>query len=581
MKSWSDFKIEIPASGGAERRTTCPECSHSRKKKNAKCLDVNIDKEVWLCHHCGWSGTLKQGVRDQPRTDRWKPQAYTRPEYRAEPPNSQLVEFFAERGIPQRIVEQYEITLGMDWMPQQEEYVPCIRFPYHRIAASGEREVINVKMRTLIGKDFRQIANAEKILYGLPDITGTEIVIVEGECDKLALATAGILYAVSVPDGAPAPNAKPTAKKFEYLENCEAELEPLTKIIIATDNDPPGAALKQELIRRLGPERCWTVTWPDGVKDANELLLSQGPDALRRLIDEAQPCPIENVLSMHDLAGELIRYYNEGRRRGLSTGWPNVDEFITFAPGELTVVTGIPSHGKSEWIDALMINLMDLHGSVFAICSPENRPIEYHLAKLAEKVTGLPFLPGPSDRMSAVNVVEALDWLEPRLYIIDAPETLSIETLLMKARALVLQKGITHLVIDPWNEFDHTRDAGMTETEYISKTLSRMKAFCRRHLVHIIIVAHPAKMLRQKDGTYPIPSPYDISGSAHWRNKPDNCVTVWRNVEFDPHYSEIHTTKVRFKQNGRIGVAALEWNPVCGRYYPTTQRDTSSGGGHE
>lgn len=577
MKAWSDFNIEVPQSGGVERFTTCPACSPTRKKKNAKCLSVNTEKEIWLCHHCGWKGTLKGGEGQRPKTDRWKAPVYTRPDYPITPPDEvahpesidpRLTAFFAARGIGLETILRYDIRLSVEWMPVLEERVPVIQFPYCR---GGQ--VINVKSRTLVGKEFRQVADAEKILYGLDDIDGEVAIIVEGELDKLALAQADIFHVLSVPDGAPQENAKPSAKKFEYLENCQATLDGLTKIILAVDSDGPGQALERELMRRLGPERCWAVRWPEGVKDANDMLLMHGIEGLVQAIEAAQPSPIEHVVSMPELADAVMSYYHTGRQRGYSTGWANVDELFTLAPGEFTVVTGVPSHGKSEFIDAMMINMIAAHGHIFAICSPENRPTPLHIAKLAEKIEGKPFLPGPTERMSPQEVIHALEWLTPHLYVIDSPEPLAIQEMIEKAKALVFQKGITHLILDPWNEFDHTRMPNQTETDYISYAISAMKRFGLRHGVHVIVIAHPTKLSRDKTGKYPIPTLYDIAGSAHWRNKADNGIVVWRpKIDEDPYYCEIHFQKVRRKQNGHIGTCAMEWDPACGRYAPTELR---------
>lgn len=576
-QQWSDFQIEIPAMGGNERFTICPACSATRKKKNAKCLSVNLDKGVWLCHHCGWKGGLQTGEGSRPQFDRWKAPIYARPEYPihhgSEPAperiDPRLLAFFENRGISRETIEAAQIRLSEEWFPVLEERALAIQFPYLR-----DGQVINVKSRTLIGKHFRQVADAEKIFYGLDDIRHqTMAIIVEGELDKLALAQAGIAYVISVPDGAPPENAKPSAKKFEYLENCQAYLDPLTKIIIATDSDAPGKALERELIRRLGPERCWTVQWPDGVKDANEMLLDYGIEGLCEAIEHAIPCPIEHVLSIEDLHNAVMEYYQLGRQRGLSTGFSNLDEIFTVSSGEFTVVTGIPSHGKSEFLDALMINLISQHGHVFAVCSPENRPTAGHIAKLAEKIEGKPFLPGAQERMSPGDVHHALQWLTAHLYMIESPEPLSIPAVIEKLRALIFQKGITHVILDPWNEFDHSRSSGQSETDYISLAISQLKRFALRHDVHLFMIAHPTKLMRQKDGHYPVPSPYDISGSAHWRNKADNCIAVWRDTDQDPYYTEVHIQKVRRKHNGHIGVRAMQWDPICGRYQPTTLKE--------
>lgn len=568
MKDWSDFQITVPVGTSAERFTVCPQCSSSRRKKLAKCLTLNVEKLVWLCQHCGWKGTLKGGEERRSLSDRFAPQVYTRPVFIPSPIHAPLVEFFARRSISERILLRYQVSLAVEWMPQLEERVECIQFPYFRGS-----ECLNVKSRSLIGKFFRQVPDAEKILYGVNDITGDLAIICEGEIDKLSFAEAGVAHCLSVPDGAPAPNAKPSAKKFEYLEHCEEVLTPLTKIILATDADAPGQALEQELARRLGPERCWRVHWPDGVKDANELLVRDGPAGLHRLLATATPWPIEGIIAIRNVAGDVTQYYHEGRTRGLSTGWGHLDEFYTVRQGEVTVVTGIPSHGKSELLDALMLNICEEHGWIFGVCSPENRPLKYHLAKLVEKVSGMPFLPGPSERISPTGVTDALTWLDRHIFFIDPDAAMTIPALIEKAKALVLREGITGLIVDPWNEFDHTRTSGMTETEYISQCLSLFKNFSRSQQVHVWIVAHPAKMQKNLDGQYPVPTPYDISGSAHWRNKPDNCLAVWRDVTSPEHYAEVHVQKVRFKEVGKVGVAALRWNPINGRYSHTDLRE--------
>nr|GMD94773.1 twinkle homolog protein, chloroplastic/mitochondrial [Ipomoea batatas] len=107
-----------------------------------------------------------------------------------------------------------------------------------------------------------QESDTEKILYGLDDITGaSDIIIVEGEMDKLAMEEAGFRNCVSVPDGAPASVSKKDLPpedqdtKYQYLWNCKEFFEKASRIILATDGDPPGQALAEELARRLGRER--------------------------------------------------------------------------------------------------------------------------------------------------------------------------------------------------------------------------------------------------------------------------------------------------------------------------------------
>jgi len=109
----------------------------------------------------------------------------------------------------------------------------------------------------------------------------------------------------------------------------------------------------------------------------------------------------------------------------------------------------------------------------------------------------------------------------------------------------------------------------MTETEYISQNLTKIRRFSRNHHCHVWVVSHPTKLFREgPENKYPVPTPYDISGSAHWRNKADNCITVWRdlNPENQSLETQIHIQKIRKKHLGQLGLAKLQYEYSTGRY---------------
>lgn len=563
MKQFSDFGIEILGTG-PQVYTTCPQCRTTRKKPNAKCLSANTEKGVWLCHHCMWSGSLAHGDDKNSRPFAWKPKVYRKPEFIKSAPTSPLLAWFAARGISVETVTKQSIRTQSVYFPQLEESIEAIVFPYF-----GDEEVVNCKYRGLSQKVFRQEADAEKILYGVDAIDPECLVIVEGEIDQLSCVEAGIPSCVSVPDGAPPVNAKPSEVKFEYLVNCEAALNPVRKIILAVDNDGPGKTLEAELARRLGPERCWRVTWPDGCKDANDVLCTCGASTLRQCIEEAKPWPIDHVIYPEELAEDILAMRDRAIPRGVSTGWTALDAHYTVASGELSIATGIPGHGKSEVIDALMMHLAQMHGWSVAFCSPENLPVERHVIKLIEKYAGGPFYNrGTMSRLSQFEVEEALSFIDRHFMFISPEESLTIPQLLQKAKGLVFQRGIRALILDPWNEFDHRRESGLSETEHVSSSLGMLRRFARVHGVHVWVVAHPAKMQKNMDDQYPVPRPYDISGSAHWYNRADNCLSIWRNVsdEHARNIVEVHVQKVRNKYVGTVGMVPLTWQPNSGRF---------------
>lgn len=561
MKTLADFGIIVPSSAVGEVDVTCPQCSAQRKKKHARCLSVNVEKGVWNCAHCGFSGGVLEGTRqvDPP----WRKPVYRAPHAFKPKEDSGVFAWLEQRGISRAVAERNRVTGARVYMPQVEDHVTAIAFPYYR-----NGELVNVKYRDR-EKNFRMETGAERILYGFDDISDDRCIIVEGEIDKLSVEMAGFTNCVSVPDGAPAVNSKSYSSKFSFLDGDWERLERVKEWVIAVDSDEAGIRLETELMRRLGVERCLRVRWSSDCKDANDVLRSFGPQVVAECIQNAKPYPLEGVVRASDLSREIEALYQNGVQRGCSTGWKSLDDYYTVRLGELTVITGVPNSGKSNWLDAMLVNLAESDGWKFAVFSPENQPLENHASRLMEHHAKVPFRHGPTQRMTREMVMAETDWLDAHVQFMLPPDEddWSVDWILKTAEILVRRTGINGLVIDPWNEISHDRPAGLTETEYVSVCLRKIRQFGRRTKTHIFIVAHPQKMYRDKSGEYPVPSLYDISGSAHWRNKADNGIVVYRDInEPDKPGVEIHIQKVRFREIGKVGGVELKYDKVTGSY---------------
>ncbi len=568
-KTFQDFGIAVPSGRTGEVATTCPQCSpHRQKNPKAKCLSVNVDKGIWHCNHCDWSGTLKEGTRFKSDPFANRPREYRKPTYdKSGNVPDVMLQWFAQRGIPADVVRRNGITKSEVYMPQVEANVDAIRFPYTR-----DGVVVNIKSRDK-HKNFRMETGAERILYGLDDCRGVDTAIfVEGEIDKLSVETAGFINCLSVPDGAPSPKSKDYTSKFTFLESASELLDGLKKIIIAVDNDAPGQKLEEELTRRLGIDSCFRVEWPEGCKDANDVLVKFGKETLQGCIESAKPYPVAGLFEVADFSPMIDRMYREGLPPGAKPGWASIDKLITFQPGQFSIATGIPGHGKSEFLDAVFVNLATTYGWTFAIFSPENQPLELHFQKIAEKFIGKPFFKSArTPRMTLTDLETAKSWVAKHFsFILPESENLSVDSVLKLARTAVQRKGVRGVIIDPWNELDHTRPPSLTETEYISSSLTKIRRFARETGSHVWLVAHPSKLRKERDSSgnmvYPVPTPYDISGSAHWRNKADNALTVYRDVTSEGSLVQVHVQKVRFKHCGKPGVAELEYDILTGRY---------------
>jgi len=250
----------------------------------------------------------------------------------------------------------------------------------------------------------------------------------------------------------------------------------------------------------------------------------------------------------------------------LPIGVAGLDEHYRARRGDLVVVTGIPGHGKSSFVNEVCCRLAWRHGWNTCFASFEQLPPLDHRRALRS------FHAGEAERDMTEQQIAAADaWIEKRFsfMVADEDDDVDLACVLERSAAAVRRFDADVLVIDPWNEMDHTRPSDMNLTEYTGFAIKQFKKFARKHHVHLIVVAHPAKLQRSREtGHYPVPSLYDISGSAHWANKPDIGIVVHRESLGPEGTTTIKVAKVW--HCGVIGspgeVMGLRWNREATRY---------------
>lgn len=548
MEKLLDNNIRLRSYAVGDYKTICPQCSHTRKNKKDQCLSVTIKSDggaVWKCHHCDWVGGVAGDTYQAPQK-----KIYKKPEplKQSDPESNTMLEWFKARGISKETVEAFNITRTVNWFSNGE--AGCIAFPYYQ-----NGELVNIKYRTK-DKQFRQEKDAKRTLFNMDRVLEfweknpqkkKRLIFVEGEMDVLSFYEAGFPHVVSLPDGAPK-TAKFHAddKRFQALLDAEW-INYADEIILAVDNDEAGNALQLELLHRFGKDRCSVIKFPDSndfkTKDANEVLIYHGADVLKEIVKQRVHFPVEGIYTSEDYKQEVYNIYEGKVQKPVSTGFANLDTIYKVMPSTFCLVTGVPNHGKSNFIDQIAINLAKNENWRFAIFSPEHSTAN-HIRRLSEKIVQKPFDVGPNERMSADDLINSITFLKDKFYFIESRDTIpSIDWLLGKMKVACLRYGVKGIIIDPYNEIDSSREGNKREDEHIRDLISTCKQFCRRHEIAMWMVAHPAKMQRNQDGIIPAPSMYDVSGSAHWNNMADVGLVVHR--DFDADETKVMTRKVR------------------------------------
>jgi len=543
-----------------QARVACPECSYERKKYNQKDFDITAKADGWKyhCHHCKIGGFVPLN----------KTTTYRRAESNVIPMKTldttklqtQHYDFLKTRGISAETAEIMQLFPAERYFQRLEKKTDAIGFPYFR-----NGQFVSAKYRSIESKDFTQDAGGAQDFFGIDKIDlSLPVIIVEGEIDALTLLECGLKNVLSVPSGAPmkVSDGKVDAsedKKFAFVWNAVDVLNQVPYVTIATDTDTAGQALAEELARRIGKDKCRIAHFE--YKDLNEAFLAKGKDVVLEIIEKAEPYPVAGLSSASKFADRLNDLWGKGTGKGLSTGYSNVDEIYTIAQGQLTIVTGYPSCGKSNFVDQLMINLAKAHDWKFGLCSFENQP-EVHISRLMEIYKEKRFFDG-SNRMTDADKDDAFKFVEDHFLFLDSEgaEPATIDSILERAKIAVVRMGIRGLVIDPYNYIENK--GGQAEHEFISGMLTRIQAFAKAYGVHIWFVAHPSKITRS-GMDLPRPDGMAISGSMAWWAKADCGITIHRTKD---HGVELAVWKCRYRWIGTQGETTLGYNKVTGTYF--------------
>ena len=551
-KEINGFLIDEFNQYGLEEKTQgiCPLCSHDRKPKNkkAKCASYDWERGLGTCHNCNTTFQLhtyqRKGASEK---------VYVRPTVSAyQPPATKVIGWFETRGISQKTLTDLNVGEGSEFMPQTGKTENTIKFNYFM----GD-QLINVKYRDG-RKNFKLYKGAEKVFYNINSIVGYDTcVVTEGEMDVLALHEAGIKNSISVPNGATL-----NSNNLDYLDNCIDYFEDKEKIILAVDSDEAGQALQSELVRRLGAEVCYLVSFDD-CKDANEYLQKHGKEKLQERINTARPVPLENVTTFKDIEDEVTDFVRNGFKKGYQVGLNNFDEIFSTYTGQFITVTGIPSSGKSDFVDQMVVGYNNNYGWKTAFASPENAPTYLHAHKLMRKTwQGMP----SSKDIHGDKWNRVANHVNDNYFFIDM-ERYTLESVLRKGAELVKRKGIKCLVIDPFNKVRDVDSKTEDVNRYTMEYLTKIETFAKKYDVLVFVVTHPTKMYKDKDGKMEEPTMYNIKGGGEWYDASYHGILVHRNYEEKTVKAKI--LKVKFQNLGENGAEAhFTWEPRSGCFVP-------------
>ena len=564
-------------------KTICPKCSQGRRKKTEPCLSVNISQGNYNCHNCGWGGNVRTFVKREPAKEYKKP---SKQEFENAKLRDGTILYFKSRGISEKTLNKFLIH------SKEENKKPWIVFPYLR-----DGEIVNAKYRSK-DKSFRLVSGAELIFYGMQTLEGRRCaIIVEGEIDALSAYEVGFgqdyepicnedgevvehdlgrFAVLSVPNG-----ASKGSQRLEYLDNCVDYFQDIEEFVIATDNDEPGMSLRDELIRRLGVEKCRTVDWSIlkshqtngngqkiAPKDLNEVLCHFGKDALKSRVLNSKEVPIDGILYLDEIFPSMLENFRNGITMGETTRFGEMDKFFRWKKGDINICTGYANAGKSTFMLQLMLTKSIWDGWKWAVFSPENYPANDFYNDLIEMYLGKWL-----DKCTEEEYVKACEFVGNHIFFVYPENEHDLESVHEKFRHLILKKGLDGVMIDPFNQLDKATKAYERDDQYLSTSLKDVKRFALLNGICYNIIAHPKSPSYREDKSLPVADMYDLAGGAMWGNKSDNMISYYRPRFHEDKSSrevEIHIQKIKRKRTGgQLGYFELylDWKTkrFCGK----------------
>jgi twinkle protein len=542
VENYLDLDLRGRTSGVLKLKCTLsPECIN-RKNKTDRSLYVNLDSRVYHCYNCNKKGSLDRYTKDK---------EYKEPAVKWHNLNSAALKFLNERGISERVAIRNRLQLANRYSHEAKANKDFIAFPYYN--ESGTKAV-NYKYRAVDGKEFGQEANAMPLMYNLHEWAEfEEVVIVEGEIDVLSINEAEIWEVTSVNAGAINPNDDNVDGKLQCLYNSYEFFENKKRIILFCDKDPAGKRLEYEIATKLGTYRCYTVDVPEGYKDANEVLNGNkaknlpalGKEALQRIIINAKPIPVSGVVYAEDIIDVMLYNYDNGKPKGATTHFPDIDNYIRWKMGNLNAWVGYANHGKTFLVLQMMLVKSMYDGWKWGVFSPENFPPEDFYDDLAEMYVGKHVDNRAGNKMTRDEYIEAMAFINEHIIFVYPEAAHTIDSVHNTFRGLIGKHGIKGVLIDPWNQLDHTQ-GGSRDDQYLSIQLNAIKRFALEYNIIYNIVVHPRGNLgTTSTGAMKIVDVYDLAQGAMWANKIDDAVSLYAP---NWHENKSDTTRVFVKQ---------------------------------
>lgn len=471
-----------------------------------------IDAVKWLCEMAQIDFSCpEQHVKTLPRY------RYPQEEPRTND-MSKVYEYLGSRGLSKNTIDYLDIRADANG-----------NVAFHTYDQNDTLTVVNYRksMKTSENKCwFQKDADSADLLWNMNRVNNTKpLVITEGQIDCASVIEAGYLNCVSILKG---------CNGMGWIEHCWDWLQQFDSIIVFSDGDAPGIKMRNEVINRLGAMKCKYVELPKEVefkdtgrmvpvKDANEVLQARGKEFLLELIHTAKDMPITSVARLSE-----IKELNPTEMDGFEVGIEQLDkELMKIFTGGVTLLTGLPSAGKTTFLNQVVLHAMDSGYKTF-LFSREllNGMSKGWFSQVAAGRRNMHSikLPNGNDFYLVNDDVkqDITKYYDDMFFIYKDEEENGEDKLFESMELCATKKGIRLFVLDNLMTVQlrgDTSDTNKSQTDF----MNRLIKFSMKYDVVVLMVSHPRKLQSGMEIGL-----FDIAGSQNIVNLATRTISLKR-----------------------------------------------------
>ncbi len=418
-------------------------------------------------------------------------------------------------------------------------------------------QIVAQKLRDS-NKKFTIVGNAKAMtLYGqwLWEPKGRMVVVTEGEIDALSVSQiqGNRWPVVSLPNGAHSA-VNSIKKSIDWLEGFD-------KVVFMFDNDEAGKEAAAECAPLLSPGKAKVATLPEGMNDANAMLVAGKVKQLNDAIWQAKTYRPDGIIEGSEIWERMITHREEVQ--SVPWPWACVEEHSKgIRKSEITMITGGSGGGKSTVVEELALHLLD-EGETIGIISLETGVEKLGWSLVGKRLNRRLHLEDDfNGKISEEEIKELKSAFQStigcgRCYLYDHFGSLDSDNLISRIRFLGKSVDASYIILDHISIVI----SGMredNERKAIDVLMTNLRSLAEEINIGIITVVHlkrPDKGKNWDEGR--AVSSSDLRGSGSLEQLSDTITAIERNQQDPDTRNEVTVRKLKDRYTG--------WTGVCGK----------------